>query len=161
MTTEVPAMAVGVRRGGGELLQVLRELLGMRVMMVKVMVMIVEVRRGRRGRYALQMLPEVAVVAVGDITEGFPSRVVGSRRGHHLRARLEGDRRVLQPHVHAAGVAVGHLAREEAQRVKRVASARAVSVMLVMSFSLLIVVCVRVGGRDQPSENGLVLLLLK
>lgn len=75
-----------------------------------------------RGGDLLEMLPQVAVVAVGDVDEGFSAGVVGSRGGDDLWAGLEGGGRVVELHVHAAGVAVGHLAGEEAKRVQRVTS---------------------------------------
>lgn len=70
----------------------------------------------------MEMLPQIAVVAVGDVDEWFAARVMRARGGDDLGAGLKGGRRVVEFHVHAAGVAVGHLAGEEAKRVQRVTS---------------------------------------
>lgn len=75
-----------------------------------------------RGGDLLEMLPEVAVVTIGDVDERLPAGVVRPRGGDDLRAGLEGGGGVVELHVHAAGVAVGHLAGEEAKRVQRVTS---------------------------------------
>lgn len=154
-------MMVKVARGRSELLEIRRQLrvmvmvVVMRLLVLRLLVMVVvmvvigvvEVRGGD----LLEMLPQVAVVAVGDVDEGFSAGVVGSRGGDDLWAGLEGGGRVVELHVHAAGVAVGHLAGEEAKRVQRVTS-----YVFVMSFSFLVFLVVR--GRNPLFENRFVLL---